>query len=120
MDLNFESVVAELAQTIQKEASVRAVFGEPIKLDQHTIVPVALVTMGFGAGGGGGRARPTKELEAAQRVAFGGGGGLDVKAIPMGFIHEDNGGVRFTPIDASHVAADGNRALGRILAALKR
>lgn len=69
-------------------------FGEPVKLDTKTIIPVACVQ--FGGGGGGGMSPPVKEGAAAPVFGGGGGGGFSVN--PVGFIHEEDGAVVFTPI----------------------
>ena len=92
----FEEIVKQVAETIQKEANARAVFGEPTKLDTHIVVPVAGITISIGGGGGGGSRKPGIELP---RFFGGGGGGLNIIARPAGFIHEKDGVVIFTPIE---------------------
>ena len=76
-----------IVQSIVENAHAQAVFGEAVKLDTHTIVPVAAVKMS-GGGGGGGLLR-----------LLGGGGGGNVKVVPLGFITEREGEVTFTPIE---------------------
>lgn len=96
--MTMEEVITRLAQTLEKEGNVKAVFAEPIKLEHHTVVPVA--TVAFGAGVGGARGIPGipgKALEALSKLfGFGGLGGIDVR--PVGFIHERKGEVVFTAI----------------------
>lgn len=84
----FDEMMKQVAMTLERDASVRAVFGEAIKLEHHTIVPVAVVSGGGGAGGTQGE--PT--------VSFAGGGGLALTVKPVGFISEHGDDVHFTPI----------------------
>ena len=92
----FEEIVKQVAETIQKEANARAVFAEAMKLETHVVIPVAAVHISLGGGGTGSSRKPTSELA---RFFGAGGGGLDVRANPVGFIHEKDGAVVFTPIE---------------------
>ena len=94
--MSFEEIVRQVAETIQKEANARAVFGEPAKLDTKVVIPVASVVIQISGGGGGGTRKPGAEIA---RLFGGGGGGLNVTAAPVGFIHEKDGAVVFTRID---------------------
>lgn len=89
----FEEIVKQVAETIQKEANVRAVFAEATKLDTHIVVPVATVTVSIG-GGGTGTTRKTED-----KITAAGGGGVNVICKPVGFIHEKDGQVIFTTIE---------------------
>lgn len=92
----FESIRGPLENT----ADVRKVFGEPIKLEDRTIIPVARVAYGFG-GGFGSQQKP--HGEAADR---GGGGGGGVRAMPAGVVEVSAAGTRFVPItDCRRLAA---------------
>ncbi len=84
----FEDIVEEVAAALERDGSVRAVFGEAVKLEHHTIVPVAVVTGGGGAGG----------TQGEYETSFSGGMGLGLNVRPVGFIHETAQGVVFTPI----------------------
>lgn len=66
---------------------MQTIFGDPIKLESQTIVPVGAVITAFGAGGGG------------FPLVSGRGGGGDLRVLPVGFLHEVNGEVQFTPIE---------------------
>ncbi len=84
-----EELVRKVAETLEKEGNTRAIFGEPIKLDTKTLIPVACVAVG-GAGAG-------VSPKADQR-GFGAGGGGGLNVMPVGFIHEQAGEIVFTPI----------------------
>ena len=89
----FDEMLRQVAEMLEKEGNARTVFGEPVKLDTKTIIPVAQVQFG---GGGGGMSPPVKE--GAQAPVFGGGGGGGFTVQPVGFIHEEDGEVVFTAI----------------------
>jgi uncharacterized spore protein YtfJ len=70
-------VIKEVARQLAEEADVRAVFGDPLKLGQRTVIPVAIVRI---------------------RLTLGSGGLADLSATPVGFICEEDGEVVFKPI----------------------
>ena len=81
----YEDLVKQMGVTLERDGSVQAVFGEAMKLEHHTIVPVAVVTGGGGAGG-------------TQGANSAGGMGLALNVRPVGFIYESGDEVLFTPI----------------------
>lgn len=81
--MDISAIVDGLTQLLREEANVHAVFGEPVKIDTKTIVPVALVTASLSEG-------PS---------AF------DLRAVPFGFLQEVDGQVRFTPLDPGHAVS---------------
>lgn len=102
--MDIETIATQIAQIIQKEANVNAIFGEPRKLDEHVIIPVARVEISLAGGGGGGTGPASKpegeESSAASKVGgTGGGGGLDIKVRPLGFIRDGSEGAQFVAID---------------------
>jgi uncharacterized spore protein YtfJ len=111
--MDIQKLVHDVAETLQRDANARAVFGEPVTLGEHTILPVAMVIMALGGGGGGLSPDPEKPM------GMGGGGGLDVKTLPVGFIHESDGEVRFTAIPLPDAVAH-EHAPGLIDAIKKR
>jgi len=105
---DLSTVVHEAIAALEAEGNVRAVFGEPVKLETRTVIPVA--TVALGGGGGGVRTlgsaidivrRWTSRKDTARApapvLAGGAGGGLEVR--PAGFIWEEAGKVVFTRIE---------------------
>ena len=93
----FEDIAHQVAETIQKEANVRAVFGEPQKLDNKTLIPVAKVAVSGGAGGGG---ATTKGKDDKRKfLPLGGGGGLSIEVTPLGFICERGDDIVFNSLE---------------------
>lgn len=80
-------ILERLAEKLGNKASVSTVFGEPVRCDDVTIIPVARFGLGLGAGAG--RDKIARTLE-------GGGGGAS--AVPVGFIEVRDGSAAFKPI----------------------
>ena len=115
-----DGLLERLAELVGAKATVQAVFGEPIKQGDMTVVPVARVRWGFG--GGGGRSEAAPDVPAS---GLGGGGG--VAADPVGYLEVGPAGAAFKPISdvrpspafilaAGVTAAIIIRALARLLA----
>jgi uncharacterized spore protein YtfJ len=85
--------VEAIGERLHGSASVRQVFGDPIRAEGRTIVPVARVAYGFGAGGG-----KTEDSADRRQQGEGGGGGGGVSATPVGVIEIGATGTRFVPI----------------------
>ncbi|HTX84671.1 MAG TPA: spore germination protein GerW family protein [Streptosporangiaceae bacterium] len=84
-------VLERLAEKLGSQASVSAVFGNPVDREGITIIPVARVGFSYGGGAGNGR----RHSEIAQ--SGGGGGGVSL-ASPAGYIKIKAGNAEFTPI----------------------
>ena len=75
------SIADRLAGSVSARGASLA-FGDPIERDEVTILPVAMVTYGFGGGG------------LDDEKGGGGGGGA---AMPLGIYVSDRDGTRFRP-----------------------
>ena len=84
-----ESLTVQLAEKITN-IGVRNSYGTPIEVDGATIIPVALVSFGFG----GGEGDTTNAENAGDSGSGGGGGGMSV---PVGAYVTRNGATRFEP-----------------------
>jgi uncharacterized spore protein YtfJ len=106
-------IAREFAEVIRSEGNIGVVFGAPMALENHVIIPVARVEIGFGGGVGGnvdtnpngkangdGIARHLGTLARVVRRGFGAGGGGGIKVTPVGFIHEDGESVRYQVIQS--------------------
>jgi uncharacterized spore protein YtfJ len=102
----------EIADAV-KSFGIKAVYGETLEIDGSTVLPVALITYGFGAGS-----------DSGDDAAAGGGGGGST--IPVGAYIGTGGVVRFQPnliallgVGIPFVWVAG-KALARIIRALKK
>ena len=86
------ALLQSLKESILGQASVKAIYGEPISAHEKTIIPVAKIMYGYGAGAGTGGVGDTKAR------GEGGGGGGGVRAVPVGVIEVSSQQTRFVPI----------------------
>jgi uncharacterized spore protein YtfJ len=86
-----DQLLERLAELVGAKATVKVVFGEPVRQGELTVVPVARVRWGFGGGGGNSEGMPTG-------TASGSGGGGGVAADPVGYLELGEGGATFRPI----------------------
>jgi uncharacterized spore protein YtfJ len=88
--------VQSIVERLQTSASVRTVYGEPIKVDRKTIVPVARVAYCFGMCSCGKKGDEQEQQGKDQQSCGGGGGGLSIG--PAGVLEITEGETRFIPI----------------------
>ena len=101
-----ESNSIEPIEKLFEKLKVDAVFGEPIKEGDVTLIPVADVGIGFGFGSGQNPAAKEDGGEAESGQGMGGGGGG--KASPRGYIKITPDGVTFeSTMDENRVALAG-------------
>ena len=101
-----ESNAIEPIEKLFEKLKVDAVFGEPIKEGDVTLILVADVGVGFGFGSGQNPAAEDEGGEAESGQGMGGGGGG--KASPRGYIKITPDGVTFeSTMDENRVALAG-------------
>ena len=86
------ALLQSLKESVLSQASVKAIYGEPISAHGKTVVPVAKIMYGYGAGAG------TGGVGDASARGEGGGGGGGVRAIPVGVIEISEQRTCFVPI----------------------
>jgi uncharacterized spore protein YtfJ len=86
------SVLQSLKESIVSQATVKAIYGEPISAQGKTVIPVAKIMYGYGGGAG------TGGVGDSSARGEGGGGGGGVFAIPVGVVEISNQPARFVPI----------------------
>jgi hypothetical protein len=86
-----DRMLERLAERVGAKAGVRAVFGEAVRTDGLTLIPVARVRWGFGGGHG-------RSEAATNGPASGSGGGGGVAADPVGYLEIGPEGASFRPI----------------------
>jgi uncharacterized spore protein YtfJ len=72
------AILQSLKESVLSQASVKAIYGEPIPAHGKTVVPVAKIMYGYGAGAGTGGVGDTSARDE------GGDGCGGVRAIPVG------------------------------------
>lgn len=100
------ALLQSLKESILSQASVKAIYGEPISAHGKTVIPVAKIMYGYGAGAGTGGVGDTSAR------GEGGGGGGGVRAIPVGVVEVSDQQTRFVPI------TDRKKLTGAVLAGI--
>jgi uncharacterized spore protein YtfJ len=90
--MSTQALLQSLKESILSQASVKAIYGEPISANGKTVIPVARIMYGYGAGAGTGGVGNTSAR------GEGGGGGGGVRATPVGVIEISDQQTRFVPI----------------------
>jgi uncharacterized spore protein YtfJ len=85
-------LLQSLKDGVLSQASVKAIYGEPISAQGKTVIPVAKIMYAYGAAAGTGGVGNTSAR------GEGGGGGGGVRAIPIGVIDISDQQTRFVPI----------------------
>jgi uncharacterized spore protein YtfJ len=86
------ALLQSLKESVLGQASVKAIYGEPISAQGKTVIPVAKIIYGYGAGAG------TGGMGDSSARGEGGGGGGGARAIPVGVVEVSAGQTRFVPI----------------------
>jgi uncharacterized spore protein YtfJ len=104
--MSTQALLQSLKESVLSQASVKAIYGEPISAHGKTVVPVAKIMYGYGAGAG------TGGVGDSRARGEGGGGGGGVRAIPVGVIEISDQQTRFVPI------TDRKKLTGAVLAGI--
>src|ERR1035437_4443687 len=102
------ALLQTLKESILSQASVKAIYGEPIAAHGKTVIPVAKIMYGYGAEAG------TGGVGDSSARGEGGGGGGGARAVPVGVIEVSDQQTRFVPI------TDRKRLAGTVLAGIGR
>lgn len=97
MGMDIEKLLAQI-EAAPTSASVRTAFGEPIRVDNRLIVPVAKVGGWFGLGFGRGESGREQPGQGAAGQGAGGGGGARLSVRPLAVIEITPEKVQVLPI----------------------
>jgi uncharacterized spore protein YtfJ len=100
------AILQSLKESILTQASVKALYGEPISANGKTVIPVAKIMYAYGAGAG------TGGVGDRSARGEGGGGGGGVRAVPVGVIEISEQQTRFVPV------TDRKKLAGAVLAGI--
>jgi uncharacterized spore protein YtfJ len=95
-----ENLVKTTLGEIEKVLSTKTVVGEPLTIDDTTLVPLISAGFGFGAGGGSGKGETKQKGEGS---GGGTGGGAWVKPVAVIIVNKE--GVKIEPIMGSLAGA---------------
>lgn len=93
------SFVKSIVEELKQMATTETVVGQPMQVENTTIVPVIKFSVGFGAGGGEGIANaPSKQGATSKGTGYGQGGGGGIKVDPVAFITVHEGRASLLPV----------------------
>jgi uncharacterized spore protein YtfJ len=95
--MDVSQIIDTISERVNRTATVKTVYGEPVIAEGKTIIPVAKVRYGFGGGGGWGNESPSEDGEAAKGAGGGGGGGIEIR--PVGMIEITTGETRYVSFE---------------------
>ena len=99
MTFDVQQLFDTITERIQRTATVKTVYGDPVSLDGRTIIPVARVRYGFGGGGGSQDGRGAAGEVDGPGGQKGGGGGGGVEVSPVGYIEVTAEGSRYVSFE---------------------
>jgi uncharacterized spore protein YtfJ len=97
---NVESLVKTTLGEIEKVLSTKTVVGEPVTMQDTTLIPLITAGFGFGAGGGSGKGEGKQKGEG-----YGGGTGGGAWVKPVAVVIVTKAGVKVEPIMGSLAGA---------------
>ena len=95
-----ENLIKTALGEIEKVVSTKTVVGEPLTIDNITLIPLISAGFGFGAGGGSGK---EDSKQKNQGIGGGAGGGAWVKPVAVVIVSRE--GVKVEPIMGSIAGA---------------
>lgn len=87
--MSFKETIQSIIDRLQGSAVVKTVYGEPVKAEGKTLIPVAKIAYGFGAGSG----------SSKEENGEGGGGGGGIAVRPKGVLEITQDETRFISFD---------------------
>lgn len=122
--LKHEDLFEKIAEQFRGDANVQRAYGEPIRFEGRTIIPVANVTYSYGFGEGGSWGEQGEAAGEDDGAAAGGYGiGGATRTTPLGVLEVTPEGTIFLPVRKNRELARGlalGMLLGLVLARLLR
>ena len=77
-----QDVLKQMAEDIKRFTKTETIFGDPIEVQENTIIPICKVAIGYGGGGGEGEAPPQQKI-GGKGAGAGGGAGLRIEPVAL-------------------------------------
>lgn len=90
--MKVRKIIKDITDNLKSSATVRTVYGEPIRASNKVVIPVAKVAYGFG---GGGETERKGGHERTRGAEEGGGGGMAIR--PIGVVEVSERRTKFIP-----------------------
>ncbi len=105
--MEVKQLIKEIKENLEESANTKSIFGDVMKVDDVSIIPVGSFTMKGGGGGGFGSMGPKTDAESEEEVKSdepsaktgkGGGLGLTIDVKPVGYIKVKDGVAEYVEI----------------------
>ena len=105
--MEVKKLIKEIKENLEKSANTKSIFGDVMKVDDISIIPVGSFTMKGGGGGGFGSMGSKTETESEEesksdevgtKSGKGGGLGLTIDVKPVGYIKIKDGVAEYVEI----------------------
>ena len=96
-----ESFVKSMLEELRQMAKTETIVGQPVTIEDKTVLPVIKFSIGFGAGGGEGTGEGLSAKEdngSGKGSGYGQGGGGGIRIDPVAFVTVHDGKVMLLPI----------------------
>ncbi len=90
-----QEILDTILERMRALATTETVVGEPVTVDNITLLPVIKLSVGFAAGGGEGKGDANKDKSGSGNASAGGGG---ASINPVGFIAWDGENIKFVGV----------------------
>ncbi|MBT3234028.1 MAG: hypothetical protein HN356_14595 [Calditrichaeota bacterium] len=90
-----QEILDTILERMRALATTETVVGEPVTVDNITLLPVIKLSVGFAAGGGEGKGDANKDTSGSGNASAGGGG---ASINPVGFIAWDGESIKFVGV----------------------
>jgi sporulation protein YtfJ len=99
-----ESFIKSMLEELRQMATTETIVGQPVTIEDKTVLPVIKFSVGFGAGGGEGTGEgltSKEESKTGKGTGYGQGGGGGIRIDPVAFVTVHDGKVMLLPITKS-------------------
>lgn len=103
-DVISDAIRRKVSSAIEATGGVKAVYGDPVKLNGEEVIPVARITITLGAAASGGGSGDSGASAKLSSMAKGGGRGdadasVRIHIEPIGFLRSTDQGPEFCSLD---------------------
>lgn len=98
-----DNMLDKTMQKIKEMVDINTIIGDPIVVNNTSIIPISKVTYGFASGGS---EFPNKKDEENKGPLFGGGSGAGVTISPIAFLTVTDSNVKILRVEPSNSSLD--------------
>lgn len=101
-----DSMLDKTMQKIKEMVDINTIIGDPIVVNNTSIIPISKVTYGFASGGSEFPSKKNEENKESKGPLFGGGSGAGVTISPIAFLTVTDSDVKILRVEPSNSSLD--------------